>query len=66
MQEVQGIGGGLDRLAGLGPGRQCGNGAGRRLGEVGPGFEQPDQALVRQVGQPDAERHAGPRYFGHC
>jgi hypothetical protein len=60
VQEVQGVGGGLDRLPGLGPGRQRGDGPGRRLGQVGPAFEQPDQALVGQVGQPDAERHAGP------
>ena len=65
MQEVQVIGGGLDRLAGLRPGRQRRDGARRGLCQVGPQLQQPDQPLIVQFGQPGAQRDARS-VFGHC
>ena len=55
-QEVQLVGGGLDRLAGLRARGQRRDAARRRLGEVGPQLQQPDQPVVGQVGQPGAQR----------
>ena len=64
-QKVQVVGGGLDRLPGLRAGRQRRDAARGRLGQVGPQLQQPDQPLVRQIGQPGAQR--GARIvFGHC
>ena len=51
-QEVEVVGGGLDRLTGLSARGQRGDAAGWRLGEVWPQLQQPDQPLVGQVGKP--------------
>ncbi len=64
-QEVEVVGGGLDRLACLRAGRQRRDRARRGLGEVGPQLQQPDQPLVVKVGQPGAQRDARS-VFGHC
>ena len=48
-QEVQVIGGSLDRLPCLRPRRQRRDGARRGLGQVGPQLQQPDQPLVGRV-----------------
>jgi hypothetical protein len=45
-QEVEVIGAGLDRLAGLGARGQCGDAAGWGLGQVRPQFQQSDQPLI--------------------
>ncbi len=64
-QKVQLVGGGLDGLPGLRAGRQRRDAAGWRLGQVGSHFQQPDEPLVRQIGQPGAQR--GARIvLGHC
>ena len=64
-QKVQPIGGGLDGLSGLRAGRQGRDAAGWRLGQVGSQFQQADEPLVRQIGQPGAQR--GARIvLGHC
>ena len=59
VQEVQAVGGGLDRLPGLRPGGQRGDGPGRRLGEIRAQLEQADELIVGQLGQPGAQRHDG-------
>jgi hypothetical protein len=64
-QEVESVGGGLDRLPGLRAGRQRRDRAWRRLGQVGPQLQQPDQPLVVKLGQPGAEGNARSS-FGHC
>ncbi|CAG6985824.1 hypothetical protein MAP44135_3171 [Mycobacterium avium subsp. paratuberculosis] len=64
-QEVEVVGGGLDRLAGLGSRGQCGDAAGRQLGQVRPQFQQSDQPLVGQLGQPRPQRDTGG-VVGHC
>ncbi|HVI38786.1 MAG TPA: hypothetical protein VM684_21295, partial [Gaiellales bacterium] len=51
-QEVQPIGGRLDRLTGLRAGRQRRDTARRRLCQVGPQLQQPDQPLIIKLGQP--------------
>ena len=64
-QKVQLVGGGLDGLSGLRAGRERRDAAGWRLGQVGSHFQQPDEPLVRQIGQPGAQR--GTRIvLGHC
>ena len=57
LQKIEIVGRGLDRLPGLGAGRQRGQGRRRRLREVGPDAEQLHQLRVRHVGQPGAQRH---------
>ena len=64
-QEVELVGGGLDRLAGLGARGQRSDAAGRRLGEVWPQLQQSDQPLVGQVGQPGPQRDIRG-VVGHC
>ena len=64
-QEVELVGRGLDGLARLRAGGQRRDGARRRLGEVGPRLQQPDQPLVVKLGQPGAQRDAW-NLFGHC
>jgi len=54
VQEIKIVGGGLDRLAGGGTGGQRGDGARRRLCQVGPQPQQPDQPRIVQLGQPGA------------
>ncbi len=55
-QEVQFVGGGLDRLPCHRPGGQGRDAARRRLGQVGPQFQQVDEAVVRQFRQPGTQR----------
>ena len=55
-QVVELVGGGLDRLTGLSARGQRGDAARWGLGEVRPQLQQPDQPLVRQVGQPGPQR----------
>ncbi|SHW72057.1 Uncharacterised protein [Mycobacteroides abscessus subsp. abscessus] len=65
LQKVEIVGRGLDRLPGLGAGRQRRQGRRRRLGKVGPDAEQLHQLRVRHVGQPGAQRHTRG-FVDHC
>ena len=65
MKKVEVIGGGLDRLTRLRPRRQRRDRPRRRLCQVGPQLQQPDQPLVAKFGQPGAQRNTGS-VFGHC
>ncbi len=64
-QEVELIGGGLDRLASLRARRQRRDRARWRLCQVGPQLQQPDQRRVVKLGQPGAQGDARSS-FGHC
>ena len=64
-QKVQLVGGSLQRLASLRAGGQRGDAARRRLGKVGPKFQQTDQPVVGQFGQPGPQRDARG-VFCHC
>jgi hypothetical protein len=64
-KEIELVGRGLDGLARLRAGGQRRDGARRRLGEVGPRLQQPDQPLVVKLGQPGAQRDAWS-VVSHC
>lgn len=64
-QEVELVGGRLDRLAGLGTGGQRGDAAGWWLGKVGPQLQQLGQPFIGQGGQPGPQRDIRG-VFGHC